>query len=326
MTKTETTRAGVIGVGHMGEGHARHYNALSNVDLVGVADQDADRGTAVAAEHGTTRCSIDELLERADAVSIAVPTRYHVDVALQCIDAGVDVLVEKPFVEDLTAGERLVDRAADAGVVLQVGHIERFNPAVTTLSGIVSDLDVIALSSRRVGPAVDRQLTDSVALDLMVHDIDIVLSLLDSSVEEVTAVGRPDGEHATAALRFADGTMADMTASRVTQRTERSLEVVTDSGLVCADYVNQSVAVHRTSETLDRRHTGDRPYTCRDVVEQATVDRGDPLRRELASFIDTSVKGTEPVVDGRDGLRVVEIAKRIEQSAIAPTQLAEAES
>ncbi|MFC5970135.1 Gfo/Idh/MocA family oxidoreductase [Halomarina salina] len=313
---TETTRTGVIGVGYMGWNHARQYSELPNVDLVGVADRDQKRAVQTAREFDTEARSVEGLLDSVDAVSIAVPTQHHADLIDDCFDAGVHVLVEKPFVDDLDRGRALVERSEATGLTLQVGHVERFNPAVQTLADIASHLDVIAFSTRRVGPGVDRQLTDSVALDLMIHDIDIVLSMVDAPLDDLTSVSTANGQHATAALRFEDGVVADMTASRVTQREERTIEVVTESGCLLADCIDQSVEVHRTSSGLQESMNGHRLYQCDGVVERPSVQQADPLRRELESFVETVAAGTLPLVDGTDGLRAVELAQRVERAAL----------
>lgn len=313
---TDTTRTGVIGVGYMGWNHARLYSELPTVDLVGVADRDQKRAVQAARKFDAEALPVDGLLDRVDAVSIAVPTQHHGDLIDACFDAGVHVLVEKPFVDDVDYGRALVDRSEATGLTLQVGHVERFNPAVTTLADIASHLDVIAFSTRRVGPSVDRQLTDSVALDLMIHDIDIVLSMVDAPLDELTSVSTAGGEHATAALRFENGVVADLTASRITQREERTVEVATETGCLVADCIDQSVAVHRSSPSVPASTNGHRLYQCDDVVERPRVRRADPLRRELESFVDVVTTGDEPLVGGRHGLRAVEVAQRVEAAAL----------
>ena len=312
---TETTRTGVIGVGYMGWNHARLYSELPDVDFVGVADRDQKRAVQAAREFGAEPLPVEGLLDRVDAVSIAVPTQHHAGLVEACFDAGVHVLVEKPFVDDLQQGRALVERSEATGLTLQVGHVERFNPAVTTLAEIASHLDVIAFSTRRVGPGVDRQLTDSVALDLMIHDIDIVLSMVDSPLAGLTSASTSAGQHATAALQFESGVVADMTASRVTQREERSVEVVTESGSLIADCIDQTVEVHRSSSPVQESLNGHRLYQCDGVVERPRVQQADPLRRELESFVDAATHGTEPQVTGQAGLRAVEIAQRVEAAA-----------
>ena len=147
-----STNAAVIGVGNMGRHHARVYSELPGVNLVGVFDVNDEQAREVAEDHNTRAMNMEALLHAADVASIAVPTQYHADIADQCIDHGVDVLVEKPFVDDVAEGRKLLDRADEAGVTVQVGHVERFNPAIRALSDIVADLDVIAVETQRLGP------------------------------------------------------------------------------------------------------------------------------------------------------------------------------
>jgi len=311
---TDTTQVGVIGVGYMGWNHARMYDEIPTVELVGISDKNRRRAAEAAEEFGTASLTMPELLATADAVSIAVPTEYHSGVVSDCLDAGVHVLVEKPFVDDLDTGRALIERSEDAGLTLQVGHIERFNPAVRTLTDIAAQLDVVAISTRRVGPGVDRELTDSVALDLMIHDIDIVLSMLEPPLEELTSVTTADGQYATAGMRFANGVVVDMTASRVTQRDTRTIEVATESGCIVADCIDQTVEVHRESPTVPHETNGHRPYRCDGVVERPRVEQSDALRTEIESFVSSVENGTQPEVTGWDGLQAVEIAQRIEEA------------
>lgn len=312
---TETLRIGVVGVGHMGWNHAKLYNEISTADLVGVSDKDQRRSVEVAEELGTDSLTKDELLSVADAVTIAVPTQYHGELVRDCYDAGVHVLVEKPFVDDIRVGTTLVEQFDDSELTLQVGHVERFNPAVQTLIDIASHQDIVALSTRRVGPDVDRELTDSVALDLMIHDIDIILSILDDSIVELTGVSMAGGEHATAGMRFENGVVVDMTASRISQRDERTIEVVTKSNCIIADCINQTVEVHRKQPAIVDSLNGHRLYQCEGVVERPRVTQANPLKSELTSFIENVTSGAEPEVSGWDGLRAVDIAQRIEGAA-----------
>lgn len=223
-----TVDVGVIGVGSMGKNHARVYCELRSANLVGVADADTERAKSVGKELGVDAYSVDELLSRVEAVSIVVPTKYHFSVAKQCIDAGVHVLVEKPFVTSMEQGQQLLDAAAANDVTIQVGHIERFNPAVTELSRILEGVTPIAFEARRLGPppSESRDL-DDVVLDLMIHDLDVIQSLVPQPVVDVYAIEAANGQHTTANLLFADGTTASLTASRVTQQKVRELTVTT---------------------------------------------------------------------------------------------------
>ena len=315
MSNNEPVRAGVIGVGAMGQHHARVYNELCGCELVGVADADESRAGEIAAAYETDVFDIHELIGRTDAVSIATPTRYHYDLARRCIESETSILVEKPFVEDEHKGEELIEQAAEAGVTLQVGHIERFNPVTQTLQEIVPGLDVISVKAERLGPRPDRQITDSAVTDLMIHDIDLICSLLDQPISTVTANGNTDGRYATATLEFEDDTIAKLTASRVTQQKIRTLTITAEECYVIVDYIDQDIQIHRNSVPEYVADDGDVTYRHESVIENPAVDNGEPLKRELGSFLEAVREGSEPRVTGEDGIQALELAKEINQKA-----------
>jgi len=307
----EQLAAGVIGVGSMGHHHARVYSELPEAELVGVTDVDPEAADSVAAEYGTDALDRERLLERADIVSVAVPTPYHYETARACIDSGVDLLIEKPFVEDLDQGRELAERAREAGVTLQVGHIERFNPATKVLTEIVPDLDIVAVDIDRLGPPVDRGGNDSVVMDLMVHDIDILLSLVDSEIDSMAAAARETG-HANVQFQFDDDTLASLTASRLTQQKVRTLSLTAESCRVNVDFISQTVEIHRHSMPEYIESNGDIRFRHESVVEHPIVDNGEPLKAELAAFVTAAREGSAPVVTAEDGLRVLSVAQEIE--------------
>jgi len=308
-------RAGVIGVGSMGRHHARVYRELPNVDLFAVADRDTERAEAVAEDYDARVLSTEGVLTAADAVSVTVPTEYHYAVAKDAMDQGTHVLIEKPFVEDPEAGRDLIETARAAGLTLQVGHVERFNPAVRTLQDIVPDLDVIAVDARRLGPPVDREIGDSAVLDLMIHDIDVVLSLVDGDLSTVEAFRSPEDPYVTASLQFDDGVVGTLTASRVTQERVRQLSITARECQVNVDYMKQTVGIHRHSLPEYVETNGDVRYRNETVIERPTVDNGEPLKKELAAFASAVRSGAEPVVTGEDGLRALSVANRIDGTA-----------
>lgn len=318
--EAESQRAGVIGVGAMGRHHARVYNELTDAELVGVADEDTDRAEDVASEYATAVYDTAELLDRVDVVSVVVPTAYHHEVARQCIEAGVDLLVEKPLVEDPARGRELLEFARDRDVTLQVGHIERHNPVVSTLADIVPDLNVIAIEAERLGPTPDRPIYDSAVIDLMIHDIDIVCSLVGADVETVSAVGAAEGRHATATLEFADDTVGTLTASRVTQQKQRKLSLTAEDCYVTADYIDQSVQIHRQSVPEFVTSGGDVRYRHESVVEHPAVENGEPLKYELSSFLSACRNGAEPVVSASEAIRALELAREINAEAFGDAQ------
>jgi len=315
-----TVPVGVVGVGSMGSHHARIYDERSDAELVGVADADPERAREEAATRDTEPMSFEELLDAVDAVSVAVPTSDHAGIAWEALGAGVHVLVEKPFVDDTERGRRLVERADARDLVLQAGHVERFNPAVEVLPDVIDDQDVVAVDARRLGPPLDRTMDNGVVLDLMIHDIDVALSLLDADVHDVSATRAGEFPHVDASLTFEDGTVASLTASRISQRRMRQLTVTTPECLVLVDYLARSVEVYRKTLPEYVETDGDLRYRNETVVERPVVENGEPLEAELGSFLDAVRNGTPPVVSGADGIRAVELARRIRERATAASE------
>lgn len=307
----EQLQTGVIGVGSMGRNHARIYHELPSTDLVGVADAEIDRAREVAESYDTNAMRPDELIEAADAVSIAVPTSYHYQFARKAIENDVHVLVEKPFVDRPEHGQILIQRARDRGVTLQVGHIERFNPAIRALSDIVPDLDVIAIDAMRLGPPIDRDIEVSPVLDLMIHDIDILRSIVNGGVSGVSATRSNDDPYVTATVEFDDGVIGTLTASRVTQRKVRTLSITAREAEISVDYIDQSVEIHRESLPEYIEQDGDLRFRRQNIVERPTVQNGEPLKAELDAFVEAAVTGSEPIVTGEDGLEALRIAREI---------------
>jgi predicted dehydrogenase len=316
---TETLTAGVVGVGSMGTHHARVYNEIQGVELAGIADADEQAATRVATEYGTSVYDLETLLHRVDMVSIAVPTRYHYQVAAQAIDAGVSLLVEKPFVDDHEKGQELIERASAAGVTLQVGHIERFNPVVDVLEDVLAGVEPIAASARRLGPPVSRDVKDDVVMDLMIHDIDIACSLFGDEVAGVTAIGACDGDYTDAQIEFDGGTLCSLTASRVTQERIRDLSVTARECHVNVDFMDQSVRIYRHSDPSYHTEDGEVRYSQESIIERPAVESDEPLKRELRSFVDCVRNGTTPRTTGADGLHAMLLADEISDIAASHT-------
>jgi predicted dehydrogenase len=246
--------------------------------------------------------------------------------ALEAIDAGVDVLVEKPFVDRPANGRDLIERARAAGVTLQVGQIERFNPAVQALLEFVADLDVIAVDAMRLGPPIDRDIDVSPVLDLMIHDIDIVGAVIDGEVTDLCASTVAADPYVTATLDFDGGVVGTLTASRVTQQKVRTLSITARDCRVTVDYIDQSIEIHRQSRPEWVERGGDVSFRHRNIVEHPTVENGEPLKAELSSFVDAAATGTPPAVSGEDGLRAVSLANRILDALPEPQPQATAEA
>jgi predicted dehydrogenase len=316
----DVLKAGVIGVGSMGQNHARIYSELSGVELVGVADVDEAKAAEVAARCGTESMSMARLLREADMVSIAVSTQYHYQVAKQCLEAGTHVLVEKPFVETIEQGEELIELANANGLVLQVGHIERFNPAVQTMYDILDGIDPIAVECHRVGPPLDRDIETGVIMDLMIHDLDVVLALVDDELVSAAARASKDEQLATAQLEFANGTIGVFTASRVSQRRARTIEITTEDCVVSVDYSSQSVDIHRESRSEYESENGEMHHRKESIIERPFIQTVEPLKEELEAFRDAIVNGTDPIVDGADGLRALALGQTLTQLAAEDEQ------
>ncbi|RLM64187.1 Gfo/Idh/MocA family protein [Halorubrum sp. Atlit-26R] len=316
-----TVSVGVLGVGSMGRHHARVYQELGAADLVGVADVDGQTAAEVAEAYDTKVLTPEELVDAADAVSIAVPSQFHREIGVRALRSGVHALIEKPLAPTQEEAESLVSAAADAGVQLHVGHIERFNPAVRTVAEFVDDLDLIAVDARRLGPPVDeeRDVDDGVVLDLMTHDLDIVRSLVDAPVADVTASGSPDEQYVTATLAFDNDVVGSLTASRVTQRKVRELTLTAADCQVTLDYIDRSVRIHRRTRPEFFVNDGDLRYRSEQVVERPTVDNGEPLKNELSEFVEAVREGSDPVVPGEDGVAALSLARRV-QSALDPAE------
>lgn len=315
MMENGRPKAGVIGVGSMGQHHARVYGELASIDLVGVCDVDADRAASVADRNATRVLSRDDLIDAADLVSIAVPTEYHYEVARECIERGVHVLVEKPFVAEREQGERLQSLAADRDIRVQVGHIERFNPAVAAVRELIGDHDVIAIDAQRLSPPLDRDMDDSAAFDLMIHDIDVLFSLVGDDVNAINALGTRENRYIDAQLGFESGVVASLTASRLTQEKVRELSITTEESWIVVDYLNQSIEMHRHSLPEYIEQQGELRYRHEGIVERPMVESAEPLGRELASFVECVSTGREPEVTAADGLRALDVAKRIDELA-----------
>ncbi|XVH33573.1 Gfo/Idh/MocA family oxidoreductase (plasmid) [Haloferacaceae archaeon DSL9] len=314
MTETALA-AGVIGVGSMGRHHARVYHELPNIDLVGVFDVNDEAAEATAAAYDTTARSIESLLDAADVVSIVVPTEYHYEMAMRAIEADVHAIVEKPFVDDLAEGRALIEAADDADLVLQVGHIERFNPAIQTLSEIATGLEILAIETRRLGPPIERGIADGVVLDLMIHDLDIVLSLVDSPIARIDATEAANEQYVAVTLQFENDVVVTLTASRITQQKIRELAITASDCRVNVDYISQSVTINRHSLPEYIENDGNLRYRCENIVERPTVENGEPLKKELTAFTESVRNGSPPVVSGEDGLRVLEVAQQIRSIA-----------
>lgn len=327
----------VVGVGRMGRHHARTYRKLAGAKLVAVVDANAERAATVADEFGCDACTdTEDLLKRhpeVRAATISVPTAWHLNAARPLLERRIACLVEKPIAPTTEEAQELIDAARRAGAALQIGHTERFNPAIRA----VIDMNIHArfMEVHRVSPMTFRSLDIGVVMDMMIHDLDIVLTLARSPLARVDAAGVSVlGKHedvANARLVFANGGVANLTASRVALKTERKMRIFSEDAYVSLDYQRRTGIVIRKAHNADALHRvreqleagmdlTETDYSSLVNVEELVMDRGDagdaqslsdPLTAELTSFIDAVRLGGKPIVDGEAGLAAVEAAERV---------------
>lgn len=311
-------RAAVVGVGHMGQYHARVYAELWDVDLVGVVDVDPERAAATA-RHYDTRAYTDHraLIGGVDVVSVAVPTEQHYVVTRDLLEAGVAVLVEKPITPTLEEARQLFSLARRSGAALQVGHVERFNGAVQELRKIVER--PILIESRRLGPFATRAQKDTVVMDLMIHDLDIVLGLVDGPPRRLTAFGAPFHSQlidvANVQIWFDSGTIATITASRATEEKIRTLAITQPDAYIFLDYLVQDIQIHRRAAQDWKPNRESVRYRQASFVEHLFVHKENPLKLEILHLIDVvrRLRAGEPVALAEaEDLRSLAMALEIE--------------
>ena len=308
MSASAPLRVGVIGVGYLGRLHAEKIASFPDVRFVGVCDLSADHGKSVARECGTEFIADRKrLLSGVDAVSVAVPTTAHYDVAMDALRAGAHVLLEKPIASSLREARRLVSEAAARNLVFQIGHVERFNPAVREAASILAVPRFI--ECHRLGPFGGRGTDVDVVLDLMIHDLDLILSFVRSPVTRIQAVGVPvvssNVDIANARLVFGNGCVANVTASRVSARKQRKIRIFQEDAYVSMDFVEHSIQIFR--RTFPHGPAG-QPEISGELLE---TEKGDSLKDEIRSFLDCAAAGAPPKVSGADGLAALELAQRI---------------
>lgn len=317
---------GVVGVGHLGQYHAKHYSLLPEANLVGLYDEDIERCRQIADTYSTTAFeSLDNMLNQVDAVSIVTPTVSHALVAEKCIQAGKHVFIEKPITKTIAEADGLIALAKEKNVLLQVGHIERLNPALLPLKDF--NLKPKFIEVQRLAPFTVRGTDVPVVLDLMIHDIDIILSLVDSPVKNIRANGvsimTKSVDIANARIRFENGTVASITASRIAKDRVRKIKVFQQDMYATIDLSLGLTEVYRILDDSNRDEQAiltvplDQDGNHRQIVyEKPPVKKSDALQMELSNFI-ASIKGNEkPIVDGVAGRDALAVATRIHQMII----------
>ncbi|MFO7603383.1 MAG: Gfo/Idh/MocA family oxidoreductase [Gammaproteobacteria bacterium] len=301
-------KAAVIGVGYLGRFHAQKYAQLDNAELIAVCDANPENARRVAEELGVEAIAdYQQLVGRVDAVSIVVPTQLHYEVAKTFLQAGTHVMLEKPITVTVAQAQELVALAAKQDVIFQVGHLERFNPAILALDNILTQ--PLFIESHRVAPFNPRGADVSVILDLMIHDIDIILDIVDSPVAQISAKGvavlSNDIDIANARLEFVNGCVANVTASRAGMKSERKMRLFQHDTYISIDFQNKTLGIHRKGD-------GEMFPGVADIVsDEQAFAQGDALLSEIESFLNCIKTHQPPVVSGEDGMRALQTALEI---------------
>ncbi|MCZ8341536.1 MAG: Gfo/Idh/MocA family oxidoreductase [Leptospira sp.] len=307
-------RLGVIGTGHMGQYHVNVAKMLGDAELIGIYDASIERATLIAEKHKTKAfATVEELLNEIDAVVIAAPTFLHHRIAKQALTEKKHVLVEKPISQTVEEAKELVEIANKNKLILQVGHVERFNGAVLELGKIAEH--PLLIESRRIAPYNARISDVGVVLDMMIHDIDIVLNLVKSEVVEVKAVGSSivsnHEDIASVVLRFENGCVASLNASRASQAKIRTLNISQKDSYVFLDFTNQEIELHRQASSTTQLGSGEIKYRQESIVEKIFVHKDNPLKQEHEHFINCIKGDAEPMVKGDSDIKTLEVAYKI---------------
>lgn len=294
-------RVGIVGVGHLGAIHAKVYSKLDNVELVGVCDCNLERALEVGKKYKTrSYADYEDLFGKVDAASIVVPTSLHYNVAKEFLNNNIHVLIEKPITKTLSEADELIDIARKNDLIIQVGHVERFNAAVLALEKYLVKPKFI--ECQRLGPFHKRVEDVGVVLDLMIHDIDIVLGLIKQEVVTIEAVGlstmSAHEDVANVRLIFEDGTIADITASRVTKDVVRKIRIFQEDSYISLDYIDQEVTLFKKTGSKISK-------------EKVKIKKVLPLDEELRSFVQCVRTHTRPIVSGVEGRRALQVALAI---------------
>ena len=313
-SSSEKIRCGVVGVGSLGQHHARIYASLPGAQLVGIVEASDARAAEICARHGCARFpSVEALGDACDAVSVVVPTDKHAQVALPLLAKGCHLLIEKPICSNMEDAERVLEAARKSGSIVQVGHIEHFNPVMGFLEKEVKQPRFI--TTERLAPYTPRGTEVGVVLDLMIHDIGIVLELVKSPVQRIDSVGvrvlSKTEDIANARIEFANGCVANLSTSRISLKKVREIRVFQDTGYFSFDFMNQSGHLVRKQGMLEfaaKLMSGVKPTDIAAPVEEIPLAKGEPLAFELAHFIDSVVKAKQPKVNAELGKSALELA------------------
>ncbi|MFQ5964837.1 MAG: Gfo/Idh/MocA family oxidoreductase [Candidatus Scalinduaceae bacterium] len=335
---TEKLKIAVIGVGHIGKEHTRIYSDMSDVNLIGIVDSDKKQGEAIAQRYNTKYySSYNEILDKVDAVSVVVPTKLHYEITKEILRNGIHVLVEKPMTGTISEAEELIRLSKKNNIVLQPGYIERFNPAIQA----IQKLNVLPkfIECHRLSPFTFRSADIGVVLDLMIHDIDIILYLSKSNVKKIDAVGvsviSDKEDIANARIQFENGCVANITASRVSFGPMRKIRLFSEDSYISLDYQKQEAIIYKKSPKLTLKSINmedSEVSTIKDLknfafgdllkIERIKMDNQEPLKKELESFIGCIKNGKIPVVSGEEGIKAIRTATIIKNEIKKNLELA----
>lgn len=310
-SKKPKLKIGVIGVGHMGQYHVNVLSSMLSHSLIGIYDLNLDHAEQLATKYETRAfASLEQLLGRVDAVTIAVPTNLHYDIARKALEYDCHVLLEKPMTETVEEAKTLLELAKQKNKILQVGHVERFNGAVMELHKIVTE--PLFIESKRISPFTPRIKDVGVILDVMIHDLDIVLNLVNSPIQSYHATGRSvytDHEDvAIITLNFESGCVATLVGSRVSQNKQRILNISQDKSYINLNYTNQDIEIHRQASTAYLMTKEEIKYSQESFVEKLYVHKDNPLKSEHEYFYNCIVDGIDPFVPNEKDVETLSIA------------------
>lgn len=318
-------RVGVIGVGKMGRHHARAYHSLDHLcEFIGIYDVDSEAAAEVSRQYDVIAFDgVEGLLDRVDAVTIAAPTYYHCELAAAALRRGIHVLVEKPVCRSVQEARELHDLARETGVTAQVGHIERFNPAVQQLAKIIPDEEIIAIDIKRTGPFDPRVKDLDVIQDMMVHDIDILRYLLGAEITDVVAHARRVkspvfADHAVCTATLDNGVIATMTASRVTEQKQRIMNITCQEAYIELDFMERRLALSRDTR-IHYASNGEDAGKLENRGERIFVPDREPLIDQTKHFLHCIRTETAPLIGMGDGLAALEIVQRVQDQVYKET-------
>jgi len=314
-------KVGVIGVGSMGKNHVRSYAALKNIcNLIGVYDVDQQLAQEIADSYGVKSfSSLDKLMEEVDAVNIATPTTTHFNIAKKALKNNLHILLEKPITDTIDQAEKLLQEASDRDLTIQVGHIERFNPAIQALPDLLQGEEIIAMDVKRMGPYNPRIADTDVVQDLMIHDIDVVSSITPTSVKKVSSFGsiiKSKGhiDYAVSNLLMENDIIATLTASRVTNKKVRKLSIITHESYIELDYIQKKIILTNKSAFKEGG------FSRENELEEVFNEAEEPLKMQLSHFVNSVENETRPLINGSDDLEALKLTKEIQKQIYNQTK------